>query len=157
MKPRFSIALTIVGLLPFSPARAAGDAKGVIFDANVAAACTLTVNSNGTMVPSAGLETLSSKLAGGSPASLSLATTGGVDLSVDPVTVVTVPVDDVTTTTWTPTYSASGAHTVSETGATSALAAAGASTVSVNLVGTKGGSDRFSRGSYQATVTVRCE
>ena len=38
-----------------------------------------------------------------------------------------------------------------------ALAAPGTSTVSVNLVGAKSGSDRFAAGSHQATVTVRCE
>lgn len=157
MKPRLLLAFALAGLASGRPALAAGDAKGVTFDATVAASCTLTVNSNGTMVPSPGLETLSSKLAGGSPASLSLATTGGVDLSVDPVTVVTAPVEDITATAWTPTYSATGAHAIAETGATTALTAPGASTISVNLVGTKSGADRFSQGGYQATVTVRCE
>jgi hypothetical protein len=154
LKSRLALALLFAGL-PAAVARA--DTKAVIFDATVAAACTLAVNSNGTMVASADLGTLSSKLAGGSPASLTLSTTGGVDLSVDPVTAVTVPAADVTATTWTPTYSVAGAHTVAESGATTALAAPGTSTVSVNLVGTKGGSDRFAAGSYQAMVTVRCE
>lgn len=153
MRSRLALALLFAGL----PAGVRADTKAVTFDATVAAVCTLAVNSNGTMVASADLGTLSSKLAGGSPASLTLSTTGGVDLSVDPVTAVTVPAGDVTATTWTPTYSASGAHTVAETGATTALAAPGTSTVSVNLVGAKSGSDRFAAGSYQATVTVRCE
>jgi len=157
MRTGFLLAFAVSALASGRSALAAGDAKGVTFDATVAAACTLAVNSNGTMVASADLGTLSSKLAGGSAAALTLSTTGGVDLSVDPVTMVTVPAGDVTATTWTPTYSASGAHTVAETGTTTALATPGISTVSVNLVGAKGGSDRFAAGSYQATVTVRCE
>ena len=70
---------------------------------------------------------------------------------------VTVPPDDGTATTWTPTYSVSGGHTVPETASDTALDDAGQSTVTVHLVGTKGGSDNFAAGSYQATVTVTCE
>ncbi|CAN7614856.1 hypothetical protein [Mesorhizobium sp. LjNodule214] len=78
-------------------------------------------------------------------------------LSVDPVTSTTVPASDVTAITWTPTFASTGAHTIAETGTTTALAAPGTSTVAVNLDGTKGGSNRFSAGNYQATVTLRCE
>lgn len=136
---------------------AAAETRDVLFSANVAAVCTLTVNSNGTMVAAADLQTLSSKLVGGSPASLTLSTTGGVDLSLDPVTVVTVPAGDVSATSWTPTYSATGAHAIAEKAGATALAAPGTSTLSIHLVGAKGGSDRFSAGNYEATVTVRCE
>jgi len=78
-------------------------------------------------------------------------------LSVDPVTTTSVPAADTTTTTWTPTYLATGAHSIAETGSSTNLAAPGASAVSVHLGGVKGGSDRFAAGSYQVTVTVRCE
>lgn len=136
---------------------ARADTRGVTFDGQVDAVCTLSVNSSGTMVATADLQTLSSKIAGGSPASLTLSTTGGVNLSVDPVTVVSVPAGDLTATTWTPTYSSSGAHTIAETGSATTLTDPGTSTISVDLVGTKSGSDRFAAGNYQATVTVRCE
>src|SRR5690606_16174623 len=149
-------ALVLV-LASLSAWPAAADTIGLLFDATVDAGCTHSVNSNGTMVASSDLQTLSSKLAGGSPASLTLSTTGGVDLSLDPVTAVTAPAGTVTTTTWTPTYSTSGAHTIAETGGTTSLTSPGTSTVSVDLVGAKSGSDRFAAGNYQATVTVRCE
>jgi hypothetical protein len=137
--------------------QASADTQDVLFNATVAAVCTLSVNSNGTMAASADLQTLSSKLGGGSAASLTLSTTGGVDLSLDPVTVVDAPAADVTATSWAPTYAASGAHTIAETAGTTSLAAPGTSTLSIHLIGTKGGTDRFSAGNYEATVTVRCE
>lgn len=154
---RLALALALAGLPPCGFAYADGSSAAVTFDATVAAVCTLAVNSNGTMVASADLGTLSSKLAGGAPALVSLSTTGGVDLSVDPVTVVSTPAADVTATAWTPTYSATGAHPIAETAAPTALAGPGTSSVSVDLVGTKSGPARFAEGTYQATVTVRCE
>lgn len=150
-------AVPILLLLGLNCSASAQTTQDVIFNATVAAICTLTVNSNGTMAASADLQTLSSKIGAGSPASLSLSTTGDVELSLDPVTVVNAPPSDVTATSWTPTYTASGAHSIAETSVTTNLAASGASTVSVHLVGTKSGSNRFSAGNYQATVTVRCE
>jgi hypothetical protein len=73
------------------------------------------------------------------------------------VTTTTVPASDTTATTWTPTFATTGAQTIAETGTATALTAAGTSTIAVNLAGIKGGTNRFSAGSYQATVTVRCE
>lgn len=137
-----------------SPSMAA--TQGVQFDGTVDATCTLSVDSNGTMVPSANLQSLSSKDPGGSGGTVTVSTTGGVDLSLD-APVATVPAGDVTAITWTPTYSATGAHTIAETGGTTTLTDSGTSTVTVHLVGTKGGSNRFAEGNYQATVTVRCE
>ncbi|MFB9982859.1 hypothetical protein ACFSQQ_26390 [Mesorhizobium kowhaii] len=131
--------------------------QNVIFNGTITATCTLVVVTNGTMTVSPDLQSLSSHNSGGSAGTVTLTTTGGVSLSVDPVTTTSAPAADVTATTWTPTYSASGAHTVAETGSASSLTAPGASLVSVNLAGTKGGSNRFAAGSYQATVTVRCE
>jgi hypothetical protein len=131
--------------------------QNVIFNGTITATCTLVVATNGTMTVSPDLQSLSSHNSGGSAGTVTLTTTGGVSLSVDPVTTTSAPAADVTATTWTPTYSASGAHTVAETGSASSLTAPGASLVSVNLAGTKGGSNRFAAGSYQATVTVRCE
>lgn len=153
MDRRLVFALLLAGL----PAGARADTKAAIFDATIASVCTLVVGFNGNMVASADLATLSSKLAGGFPAVLTLSTTGGVDLSVDPVTTVSAPVADASATTWTPTYSTLGAHNITETGATTTLAAPGSSAVSVHLVGTKSGVNRFAAGTYQATVTVRCE
>jgi len=140
-------------LVPVAPARAAN----VIFDATVAATCTLTVTGNGVMVADAALQSLSSKLPGGSAGTLSLSTTGGVEIGVDPVSGVTRPGSDTTPTTWTPSYSVSGSHTVAETSAGTPLAGPGLSTVTVHLVGTKSGAHSFTTGTYQATVTVRCE
>ena len=138
-------------------ASAHADTSNVIFNGTVAATCSFNVASNGTMTVSSSLQSLSSHNAGGSPGSVTLNTTGGVSLSVDPVTVTTVPTADVTPITWTPTFAASGAHTINETGTATALAAPGTSTVTVNLAGTKSGNNRFAAGAYQATVTVRCE
>lgn len=150
-----AVPVCAIGLLVASPAFAA--TGNVIFNGNIAPTCALVVNSNGTITASTDLQSLSSHNAGGSAGSVSLITTGGVVLSVDPVTAVTVPTADTTATTWTPTYLATGAHPISETGASTSLSAPGASAVSVHLGGVKGGSDRFAAGSYQVTVTVRCE
>jgi hypothetical protein len=133
------------------------ETQNVIFDGTVDAVCTLSIDSNGTLGTSVDLQSLSSKLAGGSAGSVTLSTTGGVELSVDPVTVVTVPAGDLSATTWTPTYSATGTHTIAETGSATELDDAGTSTVAVHVVGAKGGANRFAAGNYQATVTVRCE
>lgn len=149
-----SAAATALCLLA-GPASAA--TQTVVFDGTVAATCTLAVNANGLMTAGTDLQSLSSHNGGGQPGSVALTTTGGVTLSVGPVTVVTAPGADLTPTVWTPTYAASGAHSIAETGASTALAAPGSSTVSVHLAGVKGGSDRFAEGDYQATVTVRCE
>jgi hypothetical protein len=129
----------------------------VLFNGSITATCTLTVNSNGTMTVSSNLQSLSSHNAGGSAGSVQVDTTGGVQLSVDPVTTTTVPASDTTATTWTPTFATTGAQTIAETGTATALTAPGTSTIAVNLAGTKGGTNRFSAGNYQATVTVRCE
>ena len=131
--------------------------QNVIFNGTITATCTLLIATNGTMTVSPDLQSLSSHNSGGLAGTVTLTTTGGVSLSVDPVTTTTAPAADVTATTWTPTYSASGAHTVAETGSATSLTAPGASLISVNLAGTKGGSNRFASGNYQATVTVRCE
>ncbi|MFD2054522.1 hypothetical protein ACFSQT_15915 [Mesorhizobium calcicola] len=131
--------------------------QNVIFNGTITATCTLVVATNGTMTVSPDLQSLSSHNSGGSAGTVTLTTTGGVSLSVDPVTITTAPAADATATTWTPTYSASGAHPISETGSATSLTVPGADLVSVNLAGTKGGSNRFASGNYQATVTLRCE
>ncbi|TPK75551.1 hypothetical protein FJ930_05530 [Mesorhizobium sp. B2-4-15] len=131
--------------------------QNVIFNGTITATCALVVATNGTMTVSPDLQSLSSHNSGGSAGTVTLTTTGGVSLSVDPVTTTTVPAADSTATTWTPTYSASGAHTIAETGSATALTVPGADLVAVNLAGTKGGSNRFASGNYQATVTLRCE
>ncbi|MEI9408286.1 hypothetical protein [Mesorhizobium salmacidum] len=131
--------------------------QNVIFNGTVTATCTLVVATNGTMTVSPDLQSLSSHNSGGSAGTVTLTTTGGVSLSVDPVTLTTVPAADSTAITWTPTYSASGAHPIAETASSTALTVPGADLVSVHLAGTKGGSNRFANGNYQATVTLRCE
>jgi hypothetical protein len=155
MRARLLIVVTLMTAKVAAPAWAA--TQNVLFNATVDATCTLNIASNGTLEASADLQTLSSKIGSASAGSVTLSTTGGVDISVDPVTATTVPGADVTATTWTPTYSVAGSHTIAETGGSTALADPGMSTVTVHLVGTKGGSNRFAAGNYQATVTVRCE
>ncbi|RUZ78148.1 hypothetical protein EN943_11615 [Mesorhizobium sp. M7A.F.Ca.US.006.01.1.1] len=131
--------------------------QNVIFNGTIAPTCTLVVATNGTMTASPDLQSLSSHNSGGSAGTVTLTTTGGVSLSVDPVTTMTVPSADSTSTTWTPTYSAAGAHSIVETGSATSITTPGADLVSVHLAGTKGGSNRFANGNYQATVTLRCE
>lgn len=131
--------------------------QNVIFNGTVTPTCTLVIATNGTMTVSPDLQSLSSHNSGGSAGTVTLTTTGGVSLSVDPVTTTTVPSADTTSTTWTPTYSAAGAHSIVETGSATAISTPGADLVSVHLAGTKGGSNRFANGNYQATVTLRCE
>ncbi|RWB61338.1 MAG: hypothetical protein E5W38_08890 [Mesorhizobium sp.] len=155
---KFLRAAMAAGLLAACAGQPASAATGnVLFNGTITATCTITINSNGTMTVSSDLQSLSSHNAGGSAGSAQVDTTGGVTLSVDPVTSTTVPASDVTATTWTPTFATTGAQTISETGTATALTAPGTSTVAVNLAGTKSGSNRFSAGNYQATVTLRCE
>lgn len=130
--------------------------SNVIFDATVDATCTLQVVSDGTMVVSTDLQNLSSKNVGASAGSVTLSTTGGVEIGVNPTVVATPPAGD-SATTWTPEYSVSGAHTVALTTTPTTLTTAGTSDVTVHLTGTKSGSDRFTNGTYQAVVTVTCE
>ncbi|QPC90890.1 hypothetical protein [Mesorhizobium sp. INR15] len=144
-------------LVPCMGQTASATTQNVIFNGVITATCTLVVVTSGTMTASPDLQSLSSHNSGGLPGTVTLTTTGGVSLSVDPVTTVTAPAADATATTWAPTYSSTGAHTIAETGSTTSLSAPGGSLVSVNLAGTKGGSNRFAAGNYQATVTVRCE
>lgn len=131
--------------------------QNVIFNGTITPTCTLVIATNGTMTASPDLQSLSSHNSGGSPGTVTLTTTGGVSLSVDPVTTPTVPSADTTSTTWTPTYSAAGAHSIVETSTATPITTPGADLVTVNLAGTKGGSNRFANGNYQATVTLRCE
>jgi hypothetical protein len=154
MRVRWFLASLICTAAPLPALAAIGN---VIFNGTIAATCTLTVDTNDTMTVSPDLQSLSSNNAGGARGTVTLSTTGGVTLGVDPVTSTTAPVADVTATTWTPTYASSGAHAIAETGSSSSLTTPGSSTVMVNLAGTRGGSDRFTAGSYQVTVTVRCE
>ncbi|WP_078707696.1 hypothetical protein [Consotaella salsifontis] len=130
----------------------------ITFSGTVGAACTLTVvNSSGTMTASSTMQSLSSKNPGGTPGVVTVTTTGGVNLSIDPPAGITAPVGDASTTTWLPTYSVSGASNVAETSTASALSAAGSSTVNVNLTGSKTGAATFAAGAYAATLTLRCE
>ena len=156
---RYSSAATAAAggfLLVCAPASAA--MGNVSFSGNVTATCTLTVtNASGAMTMSSNLQNISSRNAGGIPGQVTVTTTGGVTVSVDPVTVASQPAADVAPTTWTPTYSVSGSHVVAETSASSPLAAAGTGMINVNLTGTKSGLGNFVTGSYAATVTVRCE
>jgi len=150
-------AMAAVLLVACGGQTASATTANVLFNGTITATCTLTVNSNGTMTVSSNLQSLSSHNAGGSAGSVQVVTTGGVTLSVDPVTATTVPASDTTTATWTPTFATSGAQTIAETGTATALTVPGSSTVAVNLGGTKGGTNSFSAGNYQATVTLRCE
>ena len=143
------------GLISGSAAIAA--TQNVIFNGTIAATCVLVVNANGTMTVSTDLQSLSSHNAGGSAGTVTLTTTGGVNISVDPVTVVSAPPADATPTTWSPTYATSGVHNFAEGSASHALATPGVDIVTVNLAGTKSGANAFTQGAYQAQVTVRCE
>jgi hypothetical protein len=142
-------------LLFASPAFSAS--SPVLFEGTVDATCTLTVTRNGTLGVSTNLQTLSSHVGVGQSGEVSLTTTGGVTLSVDPVTVFTPPSGDVTPITWTPSYATTGATNFTERTVSTPIPGPGDSTVSVHLAGTKSGSNRFAAGLYSATVTVRCE
>ena len=150
-------ASIFLGLVSLTCAAAAATGP-VVFNGTVDPTCTLTVTRNGTMTVNAALQSLSSHNAGGQSGLVDLSTTGGVTLSVDAaVSSVTVPAADTSATTWSPTYSTSGTHSFVEGSGAHALAGAGASVVTVHLTGAKSGSDAFSAGAYQATVTIRCE
>lgn len=150
--------IPIVACLIISPAsQALAASANVLFNANVDATCTLVVSSNGTMTADSSLQNISSKNAGGSAGSVSVSTTGGVNISLLPVASFTVPVADVGAITWTPEYSLTGSHNTTLTSSTTALTTPGNSVASVHLTGTKAGANRFAGGNYQATVTITCE
>ena len=143
------------GLLP-SHAKAASST--VTFTGTVTTTCAINiVNGTGTLTTNSSLSNLSSKNPGGSPAKLDVTTTGGVRVSLDAVSSATVPAADTSSTVWLPTYSMSGAQTVSETAASTLMTGSGTRNVDINLTGTKSGIDTFMGGAYAATVTVRCE
>lgn len=149
--------MLLVGLVA-APLNAFAATSGVIFDGTVDPSCTLSVTQNGRMTVNAALNNLSSKNAGGQAGLVSLSTTGGVTLSVDAsVGALTAPAGDTAPTTWTPSYATAGTHPFSDGTASNTLAGAGSDTVTVHLTGTKAGSNVFAAGTYQATVTVRCE
>jgi len=148
--------LAVSALICMHTNNASAATSNVIFNATVDATCTLQVVSDGTMAVSTDLQNLSSKNGGASAGSVTLSTTGGVEVGVNPTVVATPPAGD-SATTWTPEYSVSGAHTVALTTTPTTLTAAGTSNVTVHLTGTKSGSDRFTNGTYQAVVTVTCE
>lgn len=129
----------------------------VTFTGTVTATCTLLVNSNGTMTPSADLRTVSSKHSGAVGASVGLTSTGNVTLKVDPVASAIIPAGDITPTTWKPSYSLAGVQNIANTENATPITVPGSGVVTVHLEGTKGVSDSFVPGLYSAVVTVRCE
>lgn len=150
------VCLVVPALAALSaPAGAA--TEGVLFEATVSPVCTLTVGDNGTMAVSGDLRSLSSMNPGGSAGSVELATNGGVTVSVQGPGGIVRPGADTSTTNWVPSYSIGAPFGVGNTPLPTLLNGIGAATVTVHLEGTKSGSDIFAAGSYQATVTVRCE
>ncbi|MBB3938328.1 hypothetical protein [Aureimonas phyllosphaerae] len=148
----------IVGLGSVLPQDADAGTATVTFTGTVATSCSVNVvNGTGTLTTNGALNNLSSKNPGGSPAKVDITTTGGVRVSLDAVSSATTPASDTTTTAWNPTYSMSGAQTVTETGVSTLMTGAGTRNVDINLTGTKSGGDSFIDGNYAATVTVRCE
>lgn len=143
------------GLLPITGHAATST---VTFTGTVATTCAINVvNGAGTLTANGALSNLSSKNPGGSPAKVDVTTTGGVRVSLDAVSSATAPATDTTSTIWTPTYSMSGAQTVTETSLSTLMTGAGTRNVDIHLTGTKSGVDTFMGGAYAATVTVRCE
>src|SRR5689334_2713199 len=86
------------GLVPFS---ALAITNTVTFNGTVTTSCAINVvNGTGVMTTNGTLNNLSSKNAGGSPAQVSITTTGGVRVSLDAVTAATAPAADTGATTW---------------------------------------------------------
>ncbi|MBB3937101.1 hypothetical protein [Aureimonas phyllosphaerae] len=140
------------------PASAQAITNTVTFNGTVTTTCAINVvNGTGVMTTNGTLNNLSSKNAGGSPAQVSITTTGGVRVSLDAVTAATVPAADTGTTTWAPVYSLTGTQTVAETGNATLMTGSGTSSMNIHLTGTKLSTDAFRGGNYSATVTVRCE
>lgn len=155
---RKAVWLTTVLASASIPASAQATTNTVTFTGTVTTSCSITVvNGTGTLTTNGTLSNLSSKNPGGAPAKVSVTTTGGVHVSLDAVTGAIVPAADTGTTVWTPVYSMSGAHTVSETGAATLMTQSGTSDMDIHLTGTKSNTDSFRGGNYSATVTVRCE
>ncbi len=154
MRTRLLFSCILIAMAPSVQA-----ATGTVnFTGSVTATCSLVVtNPAGVMTPSASLQVLSSKNAGGTPGTLSLTTTGGVVLSLDAVASAIQPAGDSTATSWTASYGMSGVQSVLDASTPTTIVAPGSGTVNVHLTGTKSGSSSFVNGSYGATVTVRCE
>jgi hypothetical protein len=130
----------------------------VNFTGTVTSVCALQVqNASGTLAPSSNLLNLSSKNPGGVAGLVTLSTTGGVTLAVDPATSPIQPATDPASTIWAPSYSLSGVQTVADTNVLTNILSPGTGSVTVNLTATKAGGGSFHTGLYGATVTVRCE
>ena len=131
------------------------------FNGSVSDACIVTVNTAGTMtVDTTTYQTLGSDEVGGVAGTATMLTTGaGYQFRLDtPTTFSTAPASGNTNVTFASDYSFSGANTGTDiAGSTTTALSRGNTSIDVDLEATKGGSDTFEGGTYQATVTLICE
>lgn len=146
------------------PMQANAVTEGVPFEGTVTSTCIINVNNGGTLVADAGFQNLSSSLAGGIAGDADIIATGnGYNVSIDvPANFSTEPATDLTTETLSGSFSTTGASSVSgsATGGNSSANQSlsnGTTDVTVNLAASKTGSDVFVAGTYEATITLRCE
>ena len=130
----------------------------VIFNGNIADACTVVADSPGTLAVNGTNTLLASTEAGGGPGAATVtASSSTFEVTVDaPTGFDTAPAGSDTNTTFGTTYDASGATTASSVAGTTATAlGAGVTTLAVNASATKS-SGIYESGSYSLTTTVRC-
>lgn len=156
MRNSFSIAAVFAAYLVSAQGAAAAD--GVVpFTGVVTATCVLNVGTAGLLGINTSSNELSSTNSGGLAGSIAVTTTGTTyKISAIAPSAFTLSPDSPTTT-FSTTYSASGATTASSTpGATTTTLHTGVTNVSVNLKAAKS-SGVFTAGAYAAEVIVRCE
>ena len=153
---KLTSALLIAAFTSSSAMAASGD---VIFNGVVASVCTVTIGAPGTLAADGNVDQLSSKNTGGAQGGATVvATSGAFSVSaLAPTDFSIKPPEETATSTFTTTYSVSGATTVAETaGATTSAINAGVNTVNVDLTADRA-SGAYSAGAYTGLVTVLCE
>ena len=158
------LKLAMASALVAVPMQASAVTGNVPFNGTVTHTCTITVNNGGTMVSDASFQTLASNIGAGVNGDADIVATGNTfQISIDaPNAFDSQPASDTTAETFNASYTTSGAnsHSGSAAGGSNSgtnTLAMGTTNVDIDLSASKGGSDVFEAGAYQATVVLRCE
>lgn len=158
------LKLAAISAFVLVPVKAHAVTDNVIFNGTVTHTCTITVNNGGTLVADGAFQTLGSTVGAGVAGDADIVATGNTfQVSIDtPSAFDSQPPADTTAETFNASFNTSGATSTSGSAAGGANSGgstltAGTTNVDVDLTASKGGSDVFEAGAYQATVVLRCE
>lgn len=153
-----SLVKVMAAVAVLAPVQVSAATQNIPFSGTIADTCVITMGSNGTIVPNAGYNQLSSTFAGGAAGTATiLATGGGQNVSATAPAAFTSDPGGTAGTTFSSTYDLSGATTATGVaGATTTNLNAGTTNVAVDLTAIHPGGT-FGAGTYTATVVLTCE